>query len=514
MHAPKAVIEIGSTGIRLLVADPVEDNQNKKKQFNVLDRSDQHVSIGQDVYTNGNISRETLLTCIQVLNRYKEQLASYQIEEKDTAVIATSAIREAKNRDPFVDRIKVKTGFTVRVIDGIEENRLMYLAITDCLKEESLDVRNTNSIIIDISGGSTEMMLLEKGTMISAHTIRLGSVIIEQQMKSMISTTDDIQKFIEDFIRNTANNLKAEINLENVEQFIAVSSDMRIAALFSGMPVSPFLWEISRGSFEKFVEEIRYAPLEEIIAKFKVKFADAQTFKIALIAYSAFLKMTNVKTIIVPETSLREGYLLSSKKNSAAEIHDEFTDQIIASASSLLRKYKGDAKHANFVMNTSLKLYDAMQNELGLEDSARTLLAVSAILHDIGVFIQADNHNLHSKYIISNSEIFGLNRDEKNIVALITKFHKGSLMPQDDSEFKLLSRSSRLIILKLTAILRVADALDRGHRQNLTNYTIHLAQDTITLRIKGYKNLSLEKIAIGQKGDLFENVFGYKIVLI
>ena len=503
MQAPQAVIEIGSTGIRLLVAE----------NGNILDRSDFPVNIGRDVFTSGSISRDTLLNALHILSRYDEQLKGYGINAFETIVIGTAAIREAKNRDPFVDRVKVKTGFTVRVIDGIEENRLMYLAVTNCLKEASISMRQNNSIILEIAGGATEMMLMESGHMKAAHSLRLGTVITEQQIRAITGNLDDAHRFIEEYIQNTKNALDIEINLNQIKQFIALGGDMKLAAIFAGKPISAFLWEIKRNDFENFVEEVKHYTPEECMAKFKVSYNDSTTFQISLIAYKLFLRLTNVDSIIVPETNIREGVLISYTNKQDPNLQNDFNSQIIASATSLLRKYSGDEKHADFVRTMSLRIYDTMQNELGLPSHARTILEVSAILHDIGMFIRAQDHNLHSKYIIQNSEIFGLTHDETNMVALIASYHKGSRMPQDDKEILLLPRSSRLTILKLTAILRIADALDRSHQQKLTNFTVNFARDTITFRVKGFNNLTLEKLAIKEKGDLFENVFGYTIVL-
>ena len=144
----------------------------------------------------------------------------------------------------------------------------------------------------------------------------------------------------------------------------------------------------------------------------------------------------------------------------------------------------------------------------------RLLLEVSAILHDIGMFIRAKDHNLHSRYIISQSEIFGLSREDIGIVAQITGYHRGQKIPQDDSEFKLQPRGNRLTILKLTAILRLADAMDRSHRQKFPDCKVTLGKDTLTLNVNSVDNLRLEKIAIKEKGEMFENVFGYRIALV
>ncbi len=509
MQAPQAVIEIGSTGIRLLVAEIAED-----KKRNILDRSELPVNIGRDVFTTGAISKNTLLSAQKILNRFGELLDSWQISRTATTVVGTTAVREALNRDTFVDRIKITTGFNVMVIDGIEENRLMYIAVTECLKDETISVQQSNSIILEIAGGATEMMLMEKGRMVGAHSMRLGTVIIEQQIRAMTGTIDDAHRLIEEFIQNTRFTLSTEMNLSNVQQFIALGSDMKLAAIFAGHSISTFLWEIQRNDFENFVDEIRHYTEEECVAKFKLSYNEARTFQLSLIAYKHFIRLTNVQSIIVPETSIREGILISQQSEPSEEIQQEFTEQIIASATTLLRKYQGDEEHAMFVQEISLKLYDAMEKELGLTPHTRVLLQISAILHDIGMFIGAKEHNKHSKYIITHSEIFGLSKEDVSLISNIAYFHKGVEIPQRNAEIKLLPRESRLTVLKLSAILRVADALDRSHLQKLKNFTLSFSKDTVTIRIKGHYNLNLEKLALAEKGDLFENVFGYSLVIL
>ena len=487
------------------------------KKRTILDRSELPVNIGRDVFTSGVISRETMIACLQILRRFAEQLSSWGILPRDTIVMGTSAVREASNRDPFVDRVKIKTGFTVSVIDGIEENRLMYIAVSECLQDVVLNgenIQQSDSIILEIAGGTTEMMLMENGRMAGAHSIRLGTVIIEQQVRSVMGGMDDARSFIEEFIRNSETQFNAEMNLEKVRNFIAVGNDMKIAALFTGKSVSPFLWQIQREDFDRFADEILRYSIEEVIAKFKLSYSDAQSFKISILTYKYFIQLTNASFIIVPETSLREGVLISRAATSSGELQKEFSAQVVASATALLRKFQGDEKHAEYVRNMALRIYDSMQMELGLPVHTRLLLEIASILHDVGMFIGAKNHNIHSEYIIKNSEIFGLSRDDISIVAQIARYHRGSKTPSDDSDFKLLPRETRMTILKLTSILRVADALDRGHRQKLTDFTINFAKDSITFRVKARTNLNLEKLATEEKGELFENVFGYKIVLV
>ena len=127
----ESVIEIGSTGIRLVVCQRMPDGQ-----FNVIDKSELPVSLGWDVFTSRLVSRETLLQCVKILTRFKEQLAGWGITPEQNSIIATSALREATNRDTVLDRIFVKTGFRVKIIDGIEENFYMYTAVLESLRND------------------------------------------------------------------------------------------------------------------------------------------------------------------------------------------------------------------------------------------------------------------------------------------------------------------------------------------------------------------------------------------
>ena len=509
MATPEAVIEIGSTGLRLLVAEFTEDRKRT-----VLDRAELPAPVGRDVFTGGTITRATQLQCLHILQRFKEQLHGWGIEPVRTTVVATSAFREAKNRDPVMDKIHSATGFTVRVIDGIEENRLMYMAVSECLQDEAAKLRSENIVILEVGGGSTEMMLMKKGKMAGAHSLRLGTVRLAPDMRLHSSSFDDIQRFIEEFIQNTKGSLESELNLAEVQHFIAVGSDISIAALHTGNPISTWLWAINRRDFDRFVTELQDYTADECAARFKISYSEAQTFSVSLLIYKMFINLTKVETIIVPETNIRDGLIISKMGAPSMELVEEFHQQITASAMYLLQKYHGDERHADNVRRLSLAIYDTLKNEIALDERARLLLEVAAILHDIGNFIRLDGHNLHSEYIIKHSEIFGLSKNEHLLVAQIARYHRGKQMPQDSEQFQSLARSERMTILKLSAIIRIADALDRGHRQSIADITIELAKDTLTVRAKAGENLVLERMALKEKCDMFESVFGYTVSLL
>ena len=510
MAIPEAVIEIGSTGVRLLVA---EFTQNRKR--NILDRSEMPVALGRDVFTSGSITRETQTQILHILQRFKEQLVAWSISPFDTTVIATSAFREAKNKDPVMDKILSATGFRVKVIDGIEENRLMYLAVTECLKEEAAKVRSEDSIILEVGGSSTEIMLMKKGKMAGAHSLRLGTTRLELQTRTQNSSSrDDVLRYIEDYALNAKSLLESELNLSEVKQFLAVGADATLVAINAGKPVSTFLWSIEREDFDRFVDEIQEYSIDECVARFKISYNDAHTLRVSLLIYKMFVHHTNCTNIIVPETNIREGVIISHTQTGGEELQEEFHQQITASAVSLLKKYHGDEEHAERVRQNALKIYSCLEEEISLERRSVILLEVASILHDIGIFIGMNEHNVHSEYIIRHSEIFGLTRTENVIVSMIARYHRGKQLPQDNEQFPVFARSDRMTILKLTAILRLADALDRSHGYSLVDFSCQLKNDSLLIKAKGSQNLSLERIALEEKGDLFESVFGYKVVLL
>ena len=509
MAAPESVIEIGSTGVRLLVAAFSEDGY-----FTILDRSEKPLPLGKDVFISGAISQETQNQLIQILIRYREQLAGWGISSSECTCVALTAFRDAKNSDPIMDRILVQAGFHVRIIDGIEENKLMYLAVSECIKNEPTFNKDKDTVILVVGGSTTEIMMMSDGKMAGVHSLRLGTVRIDQQMKNQTSSYSDIQRYVQESINNTKGSLESELNLSQVKQFIAVGPDVTLAALNVGRPISTFLWEINKEDFSDFVRDIQGYSVDECVARFKISYNEAETLQVSLLIYNLFLGFTKAQKILVPETNIRNGLLLSQHTIENEELQLEFNMQITASARNLLRKYHGDENHAECVRQIAVKIYNSLTNDLALNEHVRTLLETAAILHDIGAFIRYDNHNLHSSYIIRNSEIFGLSRKDNTIVSEIAKYHKGNSVPQDEDSFLMLPRSDRMTILKLTAILRIADALDRGHVQKFSDFTIKIQQNSLVISTANSRNTVLEKIALNEKSGMFESVFGYKVILL
>ncbi len=505
----EAVIEIGATGIRLLVVEVSAEGLWK-----IVDRAERALALGRDVFTVGQITRESLFQCLAVLKMYREALSGWAIEDQYVFCVATSAFREARNRDSVLDRIAVKTGFRVRVIDGIEENRLMYLVVHYVLHDAPVRLSKVNSIIMDVGGGSTEIMLLQKGKMVAVHSFRMGTVIIEQQTRAMKGSAKDMRRFLTDYIRTTGENLNNELRLNLVKQLIAIGSEARLAARSVGTQVTDLYAVIDREAFIAFTEQVCQWSIEETVRHFRISYSDAESLAPGLLSYQLFLELTSADTIVVPYLSIREGVIISGLAGPDHLVREEFCMQVAASALNLGKRYHLDEDHSAYVTRVALKLFDVLQAELGLDRHARLLLEIAGILHDIGSFIRPVDHHVHSQYIVAHSDIFGMNKDDINILSNVVRYHRSELPSQAHQSYVALPRADRTMVLKLSALLRVADALDRGHSQHINDFDIDLDQDTLFLRARGTHDVSLERLALEEKADLFEDIFGYKIILV
>ena len=507
-----AVIEIGSTGIRLVVAE-VDGTGGYK----VLDRAGKQSRIGRDVFATGMVSREAVRECAAVLSSFRELLRGYGIAPKDARVIATSALREAQNRDTFVDRVALQTGFNVAIVEDIEENHLMYLGVQHALQDERKLLSKSNAIILEVGGGSTEIMLLRKGRMAGAHSLRIGTVRIDEQVRGAGVSPAFLRQFLEDNVRTTCEHLDEELPLESVKTFILIGSDARLAAsriLPSFVPDGGEGYAvIDRSDFIAFADEAAGLSPEDCVAKLRVPWTDAESIGYSLTIERLFLERTGAESVVVPNISIREGLLLSTSLGRDAGVETEMRAQVVASAASLGRKFHYDEAHARHVADLSLAIFDALVREHGLGAHERLLLEVGAILHDVGTFIKTSGHHKHGEYIVANSEIFGLNRADLTIIANVVRYHRKSPPAGNHVNFIALPKEDRIVVMKLAAIARVADALDRGHDQRVRGAAFERREERFVIKAPAAADLSLERLSLAEKGDMFEDVFGLEPVL-
>jgi len=501
-----AAIDIGSNSVRMVVAQVLPDGQ-----IEILERMRRAVRLGQDTFLRERLSQRTMAVATGILRDYRRVLDSYQVSQ--VRAVATSAVREATNADAFLDRVQMTTGLEVEIIEPTEEGRLTVNAVLHDLGGAA-DLLGNHSLIVEVGGGSSLLTLLRQGEILASGSYALGSI----RMQELLATSEEPPQRAADLLRHqiasTVSAMKTALPLSAVESFIAVGGDARLMASRVGKRLGRGnLTSVPAKAFDRFVEKCAVHTPAELARIYGIPFADAETLVPALLAYQNLLQATKAQELLVSDVSMREGLLLDLTYTLKAEEAQVLVNNILQSARGIGEKYHYDAQHANHVADLALRLFDQMRDAHKLGERERLLLRLAGLLHDIGTYVGSSSHHKHSFYLISNSEIFGLRRAELYLVAHVARYHRRSPPKRTHIDYMSLPREKRMIVSKLAALLRVADALDRGHAQQVRDLHFERDPNELILHVGGVSDLTLERRAMATKGDLFEEVYGLKVRL-
>jgi exopolyphosphatase / guanosine-5'-triphosphate,3'-diphosphate pyrophosphatase len=501
-----AAIDVGANAVRMVIAEVLADGR-----IEVIERVQRAVRLGQDAFRRGRLGAASMRVALAILRDFHELLKLYKVEL--VRAVATSAAREAGNADIFLDRIFLATGLKVEVIGTPEESRLTVSAVRQALGE-ALGVTHGEMLVADVGGGSTLLTLLRGGEIVTSQSLRLGSVRLHEVMASSDDSPEQTAEVLRYQISTVLGSLQNSMRLEGVESFVAVGGDARFAVRQIGQPTeSPDLYYISPNEFDQFIERCEHWTAEELAKRFGVPFAEAETVNPALLVYQNLFRMTKAAQIIVSSATMRDGLLLELANRVTGKEDGTLAAGVIQSATAVARKYRVDMSHAQTVAETALRLFDELLPDHGLGPRHRLLLNVAALLHEVGNYVSNRSHHKHSYYLIANSEIFGLNREETVLAAHVARYHRRSGPKPSHLEYMSLPRESRVTVSKLAAILRVADALSRGHAHAAGNLQFERQGDDLIVCVPDSTDFLLEQRAIQAKADMFEDIYGMKLRL-
>ena len=496
-----AVIDIGSSAIRMVIAQIIS-----KSEIRNLENVQKPIRFGKDVFKTGRISHTVMRDGLKILIGFKSLIDEYGV--KRVNAIATSAFREAANRDNLLDQIFVRTGIDVEIIESAEENRLELIAVEKALKGQ-FEFEKRDCLIIEVGTGHTELILMTKGEVSVTRALPIGSIRLPELSETDRLDAGLVQRVLKRQIRFAAAELAREFSLEKINAFIAVGGDVRFLARHLVDKPNENFATIEPEKFLDFVKKLAKLSADDMVAEFRLSYEEAETLFPALLIYANFLSETKADSVIIPMVSIRDGLLIEMSQLVSGQKRSDLTQQVTHSAKSIGKKYQYGESHALCVSRLALKLFDLLKEDHGLGSRERLLLEVSAILHDIGVFISASSHHKHGAYLVDAEEIFGLRKSDKEIVANVIRYHRRSGPKSTHVSYMSLPRTDRAVVAKLAAILRVADALDRSHQQKISQFELERKIDAYVLWVgDDAGDISMERQALVEKGEMFTEVFG------
>ncbi len=501
-----AAIDVGANSVRMVVAQVLPDGE-----VDILDRFQRAVRLGQDTFRRGRLGAQSMRAAVDVFRDFQQILATYRVER--VRAVATSAVREAANADNFLDRLFAAARLNVEVIGTSEESRLTVSAVRAAVGDK-LGVNQGHTLIADVGGGSTLLTVLVNGEILTSQSLRLGSIRLQEILATGQETPERSAELLRHQIGIVVGLAKRSLPMARIDTVVAVGGDVRFAAREIGQPTSSAdLVIVPRKDFEKLVRRCERQSVEDLSKRFGLPFAEAETLTPALLVYQALLAATQAEGMIVSNITMRDGLLLDLARQVTGEVDEVLTEGGIHSATALAQKYRVDMDHARAVADLSVRLFDELKADHGLGPRPRLLLRVAGLLHEVGGFVSNLSHHKHSGYLIANSEIFGLNRLEIQVVAQVSRYHRRSPPVPSHTEYMSLPREWRVVVNKLAAILRVADALARGQIRRADDVRLARQGDELIIDIPAAENLILEQRAIAAKCDMFEDVYGMRVRL-
>ena len=496
-----AVIDIGSSEICLKVA------QNGKSGVKLLDTAAYPLAIGRETFTGGRISFSKADKACDVIRQYSKLAQEYGVDA--VRVVATSAVREATNREYILDQIRLRTGQSVDIIDTQEEKAYLYKMMLCAVGAE-----NTQSaLMVHIGSGTMGVSLVEAGLVLYHQNIRLGSLRISELFEDMQDYSREFRLVVEEYLKSFTDAMEPFLP-KTIKSFIATGNEITLIGDLCGAERVGNVLYVKQEAFDALYGEIKYKSVNRIMEDYKLSQDKAELLLPAMCIYDGLFEHTQADTIIAPVVTLIDALLFEildpAAFLAASEVLNESTR---LSCHALATKFDCIAPHYEMVTAMALKMFDKMKKLHGLGARERLLLECAAILHDCGKFINSRAHYMHSYNIIRGLDIAGLNLRETEIIANIALYHSRISPSPEQEDYRMLGRADRVTISKLAAILRLADALDRSHAQKVQTFEVKLSDGALIVTASAARNMELEEWAFRDKGAFFEDVFGMEAVI-
>ncbi|WP_437285082.1 Ppx/GppA phosphatase family protein [Sorangium sp. So ce406] len=473
------------------------------------------VRLGHDVFTKGRLESGVIGAACEALRRFRSAMDAAKVDRY--RAVATSAAREAQNGDLFVERAAREAGVHIEVIEGVEEARLVQIAV-----RERVPLGGRTALLVDIGGGSTELTLLRGREAVFSRSLPVGTVrMVETFLEDRRPMDAGHRRLIEEYVDRVMVEATREIvellgEGSGVDLLVGTGGNIETLADLCPVP-SPSAdgRAIDVAAMSRLLDELAPKTPEERAQIYGLRPDRADTIVPAATVLGRVARAFAQPLIVAPGVGLKEGVLVDLAH--AHFLGPDFRGETAAvsdACTRLGRRYHFDEQHGALVARLAERLFDDLAPRHRLDQRDRILLRAAALLHDVGDFVRYEGHHKHSYYIIIHSDLMGLTPEERAIVANIARYHRKSPPSMDHDNFRALSRDARAKVKAMAAILRVADALDREHRAKVTEVSGRIDGDTLVIEVQGAEDRALEEWTVVAKAGMLRDAFGLEVRMV
>ncbi len=500
-----AAIDIGTNSLRLVVAEP-----RLHGAFLVVGRDREAVRLGTGRTDMKYLGRAAMERAIRTLERFK---LTAQLHNAEIRAVATSAVREAINREEFLRRVRERLGIDIEVISGFEEARLIYLGVL-----QALPVYAKRTLVVDVGGGSTELILGRRGNAEYVNSLKIGAIRLSQAFFPDGIVRRKKVEACREFLAGALYPVRRELREAHPEAVVGTSGTFQNICgmlLASKGKEIPFLMNnipVARAELEEIVEELLRRRTPEERARIPgLDPARADIIVAGALILEQIYRQARIDRIVYSGYALREGVLFDALRKPAGS--RALSDIRRRSVMHLLSLYGVDRGHAHQVRGLATMLFDQTAPLHGLGGEHREFLEAAALLHDAGYHISHAQHHRHTYYLIRNAEALGFTDREIDIIANTARYHRKSHPKPKHENFAHLGAEDRETVRKLAAILRIADGLDRTYKNVVARVECRRRGRACALHVHAHprRDPALELWGAERRKELFEEVFGVSV---
>jgi exopolyphosphatase/guanosine-5'-triphosphate,3'-diphosphate pyrophosphatase len=499
-----AAIDVGSNSVRLLVAE-----WDLASGLQIVDEVKDQPRLARGVATTGRLDDVAIARAMETLGRMREVCRRRGVRR--IAAVATAAVREAENGEEFARRVQEELGIPLRVIDAETEAALSYRSVA-----HHFPLAGSRALVADIGGGSLELIGAVDGLVELTLSLPLGAVRLTELI---LNGRGDPHLAVKRLRTQVRKQLKKSFRPREWTAATIIGSGgtftslARMATARRGLPIPEAIHgtAVSAAEVETLLDWLAGMPPEQRRAVAGLNPQRADIIVAGLAVTAELLALVDARTVTVSAFGLREGLLLEMVGAVPVPTADPLR---------LIREFvercQSDRRHVEHVRVLALQLLDQLAGPLGVTPGERGVLEAAALLHDVGQLVSYRKHHKHSYQLIMHADRLNLSANDRALVALVSRYHRRKGPSRKHPEFAMLSDEEQGIVRRMSALLRVADGLDRGHTSNVAEVTAVVTDGTVILEVAPRApkaDLSLEMWGAGRKADVLAKALGREVVI-
>lgn len=499
-----AAIDVGSNAMRMAVG-----RFNARGELKIIASSRAAVRLGRDVFRQGKISPKVIEQSVTAFVEFETMLHEFRVTRY--RAVATSALRDAANSEEFIKRVQRATGISIEVVSGDEEARLVHLAVSTLVP-----LGRGTSILLDIGGGSCEVSFIDRGHILFAESVNMGTVRLLEAVRGTAKDDQLIERLIRQYARRVRMRLKRMRHHGRATRLIGTGGNIdTLGELRKDLFGRNSSRVLLRSELKQLQHKISSMTLQQRIDRLGLRPDRADVIVPAMTLVCGVMEEVGVSSLVIPRTGLRDGVLYdlhtkSTESRSRAALKRQ-AGQLKAACLDLGRRYQFDETHALHAARLALQIFDQTRGAHRLGSETRSVLESAALLHDIGYFINSTDHQKHSAYLVRAAALVGLTPEQRRLAALVVRYHRGARPSERDDSFAELSAKQKKTVRVLAGIVRLVEDLDREHSQRIKKVHLRLSGKQLLVRLPSSKPLLVERWGLKHNKSALEEALGVSI---